>query len=514
MALEVRLYFCLVERWGSRLGALLALIGGAVGLGNFLRFPFQAAKYGGGAFLVPYLVALVVLALPMVWIEMVLGRPGEGQAHSITRLFGRWHSPVGRLIGSWGVYASLVVGSYYALLTAWTLGYTLQALLGLLSGLTPETAQKHWITFQGTAHYWALGVLLLLGLSMALPIQKGLEKISLYAMPMLFILGLGIAVGALFLGKVGACPTCDSRIGLRYLYTPRWEALLNPSVWLAAVGQVFFSVGIGFAMYPVYASYYASAAGIRKAGSQTVIANTLAEVGLGGLIVVPVTTAFLGLETVQTKAGFGLGFEVMPAALSQWGGRPLITAWYFLLFLAAFSSLIAMGIVVRSFLLDEMALSPVKASWLSTGLMGVVGVPVYMGGEKVLSLYDLWGGTVFLIAVAAGEWWLFGRGGKMAWELLNQAGNRPLGSFWRVVIRYLTPLMLGFILVGSFFTPVEGDWGRALRTFIEAGEWPWSENALPLALWACLQSGWAVAGGIVLLIVLAFLITLALRART
>jgi neurotransmitter:Na+ symporter, NSS family len=75
-----------VERWGSRIGALLALIGGAVGLGNFLRFPFQAAKNGGGAFLVPYLIAVVVLAFPLVWIEMVLGRPGEGKVHSITRL--------------------------------------------------------------------------------------------------------------------------------------------------------------------------------------------------------------------------------------------------------------------------------------------------------------------------------------------------------------------------------------------------------------------------------------------
>ena len=496
------------------MGALLALIGGAVGLGNFLRFPFQAAKYGGGAFLVPYLVALVLLAFPMVWIEMVLGRPGEGQAHSVTRLFGRWHHSVGRLLGSWGIYASLIVGSYYALLTAWTLGYTIQALLGLLSHLTPETAPKHWATFQTTAPYWTILVLVTMGLSMALPIQKGLEKVSLYAMPLLFVLGLGIAVGAVFLGRAGSCATCDSRVGLLYLYTPRWEALLNPSVWLAAVGQVFFSVGVGFAMYPVYASYYASAAGIRKAGSQTVIANTLAEVGLGGLIVVPVTTAFLGLETVQARAGFGLGFEVMPVALGQWGGRLLITAWYLLLFLAAFSSLIAMGVVVRSFFLDEMGLSPMKASWLSTTVLGLVGIPVYMGGEKVLNLYDLWGGAVFLVAVAAGEWWLFVQAGRSAWDVLNQAGERPLGYFWRAVIQYLTPLVLGFILVGSLFTPVNGDWSQAFRTLFESGRWSWSENALPLALWSCLQSAWGIAGGIVLLLVLALLITLTLRARS
>jgi NSS family neurotransmitter:Na+ symporter len=94
-------------------------------------------------------------------------------------------------------------------------------------------------------------------------------------MPLLFILGVGIAIGALFLGKAGPCETCDSWVGITYIYTPRWEALTNPSVWLAAAGQVFFSVGVGFAMYPVYASYYASSAGIRKAGAQAILANTL-----------------------------------------------------------------------------------------------------------------------------------------------------------------------------------------------------------------------------------------------
>jgi NSS family neurotransmitter:Na+ symporter len=266
---------------------LLALIGGAVGLGNFLRFPFQAAKYGGGAFLVPYLIAVVVLAFPMVWIEMILGRSGEGKVHSITRLLGLWGGPLGRVIGSWGVYVSLVVGSYYALLTGWTLGYTTEALLGMLSHLTPETAQEYWKNFQLQGPYWTLLVLFLMGLTMTFPIQKGLERLSLYGMPLLFILGAGIAIGALFLGKAGPCETCDSRVGIAYLYTPRWEALVNPSVWLAAAGQVFFSVGVGFAMYPVYASYYASSAGIRKAGAQTILANTLAEVGLGGLLSYP-----------------------------------------------------------------------------------------------------------------------------------------------------------------------------------------------------------------------------------
>ena len=500
-----------MERWGSRIGALLALIGGAVGLGNFLRFPFQAAKNGGGAFLVPYLIAVVVLAFPLVWIEMVLGRPGEGKTHSITRLFGLWGGTIGRLIGSWGVYVSLVVGSYYALLTGWTLGYTTEALLGMLSHLTPETAQEYWKNFQLQAPYWTLLVLFLMGLTMTFPIQKGLERLSLYGMPLLFVLGAGIAIGALFLGKAGPCETCDSRVGIAYLYTPRWEALVNPSVWLAAAGQVFFSVGVGFAMYPVYASYYASAAGIRKAGSQTVIANTLVEVGVGGLIVVPVTTAFLGLETVRAKAGFGMGFEVMPVALDQWGGRGLIAAWYFLLFLAAFSSLIAMGVVVRAYLAERLGWSVPKASWASVLLMGGIGVPVYWGDERVLNLYDLWAGTVFLIAVAVGEWWLFRRAGKEGWEALRAAGQKPLSPFWLVVIQVVTPLILGFILVGSFFTPAEGDWGRAFAQLFTEGRWPWSKSALPLAIWECLQSAWGAAGGIVLLLVLGMLLTLARR---
>jgi hypothetical protein len=145
--------------------------------------------------------------------------------------------------------------------------------------------------------------------------------------------------------------------------------------------------------------------------------------------------------------------------------------------------------------------------------MAGLGIPVYMGDERVLTLYDLWAGTVFLIAVAVGEWWLFQRLGTVSWETLHQAGQKPLHPYWRLTIRYLTPLMLGFILVGSFFTPAGGDWGKAFRTLFQTSQWPWSAEALPLALGQCLESEWAIGGGILLLLVLAMLITLALREQ-
>ncbi len=504
-----------MERWGSRLGGLLALIGGAVGLGNFLRFPFQAAKYGGGAFLVPYLIALVLLAVPLVWIEMALGRPPKQAGHSITGLYGAWGGRLGRLISSWAVYVSLIVGSYYAYLTAWTLGYAAEGISGHLSGLLPTQAQGHWEAFiRSKASLWTAVVLILLTLTLALPIQKGLEKVSLYGMPLLFLLGIGLAMGAIFLGQMGACPTCHSHEGIRYLYQPRWEALTNPSVWLGAAGQVFFSVGVGFAMYPVYSSYYPSSSGLRKAGLQTVLANTLAEVGLGGLIVLPITTAFLGLEVVRSRAGFNLGFEVMPVALDTWGGRGLIVAWYALLFLAAFSSLVAMGLVVRTFLMERFGLSTGWTSAISGVAFLILGLPVYIWGNPILEIYDLWAGTAFLMAVAAGEWWIFRRSGAAAWQSLEAGSTRPLAPVWRFVMRFLTPLVLGFTLIGSFFTPERGDWGRAFSKLWATGYWPWGAEALPVALSRTAQTEGALLAWSVLILSLLVVLTLALREHT
>ncbi len=503
-----------MERWGSRLGALLTLIGGAVGLGNFLRFPFQAAKFGGGAFLVPYVIALVVLALPLVWIEMALGR--RAQAHGIVGLLDQWGGMAGRLVGALAVYVSLVVGSYYAHLAGWTLGYAVRGAMGRFAGLDLAAVQGIWSAFQTQeATGWTLAVFVLLGLSVAFPLQKGLERLSLYAMPLLFALGLGLAVGAVALGQTGLCSDCSSWAAIAYLYQPRWAALANPSVWLAAAGQVFFSVGVAFGMYPVYSSYYPTGTAIRREGTKTVLGNTIAEVGLGGLIVMPITAAFLGLEATIGQAGFGMGFAIMPYALQAWGGSLLVVAWYVLLFIAAFTSLAAMGIVVRTFLQEVLGPSLQVAAWVGTGAFVGLAVPVLVWGEAVLTLYDVWAGTFLLLVVALGEWWLFWRAGAQGWAALQEGESRQaLPVFWRIVLGWVLPAGLIGILVGSFFTPAGGDWVGAFGVLLSEGRWPWGPEAFLISLAGLLRGWGGWVGTAALLVSLALVLTLARRART
>lgn len=504
-----------MEKWSSRIGALLALIGGAVGLGNFLRFPFQAAKWGGGAFLVPYAVALVGVGLPLVWIEMALGRKGaQSGAQSAPGLLSAVYGGAkGRFVGLLGVYVSLIVGSYYAYLMGWTLGYAYWGAVGKFSGQSLEAVVELFRVFlTGPAWvFWVLswgtfGVILRLGL------RGGVEKASLYGLPALFLLAIGLAIGTLLVGDTGRCATCSAWEGLRYLYTPRWNALTQPAVWLAATGQVFFSVGVGFAMYPVYAAF-AQRTDIAREGFLTVAANTLTEVGLGGLLVIPLVAAFLGVEAVAARAGFGMGFEVMPYVLTQWGGRLLVVAWYLLLFVAALTSLLAMGWVGVTWLSETLGGPPQRWAWILTAGLALLSVPPVAGySAGTLDLYDSWGGTLFLVVAALGHWWVFLR--KGGWTALTQESSWRLGKGWRLLMHWGTPIFLGALLVGSFFQPQQGDWIAAFRMLLAGRGWPWAPEALPLWLYRTLQQPWNLIGLAALLATAAALLFLRRRERT
>jgi len=502
-----------VERWASRLGALLALIGGAVGLGNFLRFPFQAAKWGGGAFLVPYFVALVFVALPLVWMEMALGRASQRTA-SLPHLLQDLAPQKGRLIGLLGLYVSLGIASYYAYLTGWTLGYSVHALLGTFRGRSlDQTVTFHSVFLRQEGWVFYLVVWLILGLVLRKGLQKGLEALSRYAIPLLFLLAVGIAVGTLLLGHTGRCDTCSVGVGLAYLYKPRWEALAQPAVWLAATAQVFFSVGVGFGMYPVYAAHAGRLNAYRE-GLLTVLANTVAEVGLGGLIVIPLTTAFLGLEATQARASFGMGFEVMPYVLDAWGGRLLVLAWYALLFLAAFTSLIAMAWVGLVWLAEELGGPPARWTWPLMGALALLGLPTVVGfSEGTLDLYDYWMSNLFLLLSALGFWYIFRL--RPLWQVLEEESAFRMPLFLRRILLITPPAFLGALLVGSFFQPAQADWVGAFRSLIHTGRWPFSPDALPVWLGAKLFASPVNGVGFLLLLACGMsLLLLSRRART
>ncbi|MCS7188607.1 MAG: sodium-dependent transporter [Bacteroidia bacterium] len=483
-----------MEHWGSRLGALLALIGGAIGLGNFLRFPFQAAKWGGGAFLVPYGVALVVVGLPLVWAEITLGRLGaQFQKQSAPTLLASLKGKKGWYVGLLSVYVSLGIGAYYAYLMGWTLGYAYHGIIGTFESKSLEEIVSFHAQFvRKEAWFFWIFSWIITAYILYRGLQGGVEKINLYGMPLLFLSALAIAIGTVALGETGRCPDCSSWAGIQYLYVPQWKALLQPAVWLAATGQVLFSIGVGFGMYPVYAASWKKG-DIVKEGSTTVLANTFAEVVLGGLIVIPLVTAFLGLGAVQKRAGFSMGFEVMPYVLTEWGGRALVVIWYILLFLTAITSLIAMGWVGVTWLAGVLGGSPQKWTWAIVGLEIVLGAPSIAGYEVgTLDLYDQWLGSIFLVIAAMGHWYLFQR--SRGWQVLVSESYLPFPGLWHWILRWVTPIFLAALFVGSIVQPQDGDWIGAIKAISTGKEWPWAQEALPLWLSHSLKETWNQVG--------------------
>ncbi len=257
------------ERWGSKLGIILAVAGSAVGLGNFLRFPVQAARNGGGAFMIPYFVALILLGLPLMWIEWTVGRFGGGFGHSTAP--GMFHTPVEQeplhqvlrrhrhprparhlhLLHLRGVLA--------AGLQLLRPGRLLQRLPdaggheGVPAPATRASARAlgwAWPTSSSPSRSSTNIVIVYFG------IQRGIERVCKYALPALLLLGVVLMVRVLTLGAPDPMQPDRSVIkGLAMLWTPDWSALLNAHVWLAAAGQVFFTLSVGIGVILTYASY-------------------------------------------------------------------------------------------------------------------------------------------------------------------------------------------------------------------------------------------------------------------
>jgi SNF family Na+-dependent transporter len=252
------------EQWTSRLGVILAVAGSAIGLGNFLRFPVQAAKNGGGAFMIPYLVALLLLGIPLMWIEWTVGRYGGAFGHSTAPgMFHKlWRNPVIKYFGLIGIFGPVVIFIYYTYIESWTLGYAFFSLFGEYSQATDQGAMKDFLqSYQGLkgGHFSGLAVAYIFFLVTFLlncwivfrGITKGIEWLCKWAMPALFVIGIVLAVRVLTLGAPGSAhPEWNVANGLGFMWNPDFAALQDANVWLAAAGQIFFtlSVGIGIAL--------------------------------------------------------------------------------------------------------------------------------------------------------------------------------------------------------------------------------------------------------------------------
>ncbi|NQT32247.1 MAG: sodium-dependent transporter [Candidatus Omnitrophica bacterium] len=462
------------DSWGSRIGIIMAVAGSAVGLGNFLRFPVQAAKNGGGAFMIPYFVALLLVGIPLMWIEWSIGRYGGGFGHSTAP--GVFHSlrEKNRFIkyfGVIGIFGPLVIMIYYTYIESWTLAYSFFALVQKYSGITDQASMQAFLRgFQGLerneyfssiapAYIFFLITFIVNMVVLKHGIRGGIERFCKFAMPTLFVFAIILAVRVLTLGIPDAArPGWSITNGLGYLWNPDFSQLKNPSVWLAATGQIFFTLSVGMGVILTYASYLKRGDDVALSGLTAVSMNETAEVVLGGSIVIPAAFVFFGPMAISSIAGsgaFNLGFVTMPLIFGQMPfSEGFGFLWFGLLFLAGVTSSVSMAQPAIAFLEDEFNISREKA----VVLFGIVTFTLCNGaifflGKGVVDELDFWGGTFCLVLFATVEVILFGWvfGINRAWEEVHHGADMKIPFIYKYIIKYVTPVFLLVVLVTWFF---------------------------------------------------------------
>ena len=457
------------QKWGTRFGTIMAVAGSAVGLGNFLRFPVLAAQHGGGAFMIPYFISLILLGIPLMWIEWTAGRYGGGYEHSTAP--GIFHTlwEKNRFIkyfGVIGIFGPLVILIYYIYIESWTLAYSFFSLTGrYASCLDQKSMQNFLLGFQGlqkneyfTNIWWAyLFFLITFALNMAIiykGITMGIEKFCKYAMPVLFVFGILIVVRVLSLGAPDPQrPGWSSINGLGFFWNPDFSALKSAKVWLAAAGQIFFTLSVGIGVILTYASYLSKGDDVALSGLTAAATNEFAEVILGGSIVI--TSAFvflgpLGTKEVAASGAFNLGFVTMPLVFQKLPLGGLIAAcWFIMLFLAGITSSISLAQPAVAFMEDEFNIDRKRAVFYLGAISFILCQPViFLLGRGIVNELDFWGGTFCLVLFATVETvvfgWIFGI--DRAWVEMHRGADINIPRIYKFIIKYITPLFLFFIL--------------------------------------------------------------------
>lgn len=488
------------ERWTSRIGVILAVSGSAVGLGNLLRFPGLAAKYDGGVFLVPYLIALLLIGLPVCWAEWSLGRYGGrlgyNGAPGIMRAVTGWRN--GHYLGILALLIPLVIYMYYVYIEAWCIAYAWYYLTGTLRlGRDPAAYGRFFEDFVGMSANGLMtsgglhGAVVFLVVAFTLNffliyrgLSRGIERFCLFAMPLLVLCALVVLVRVLTLGTPDPVkPDQNVLNGLGFMWNPRVRpgqsvltTLANPEIWLQATGQIFFSLSIGFGIIMTYASYLRGRDDVVLSGMTATATNEFCEVCLGGLITIPAAFLFLGADPIQKVAGstLGLGFYTIPVVFGFMPWGELFGFLFFLLLaLAALTSSLSMLQPVVAFLEESFGMSRRRSiAWLG-GLtaLGALWVVYFSKDLVALDVMDFWVGQVgifllgTMLVVVFG--WVIGveRGVAEA----ERGALMPLPRWFPFVIKYVSPTYLLLVFAGFLWSNAGSYLGKLLDSGAAGG---------------------------------------------
>ncbi len=444
--------------WGTRLGFILAAAGSAVGLGNVWRFPYAAGENGGGLFVLIYLICVVVVGLPIMVAEVVMGRSTQATpVDAFGKLAGKT-SPW-RLVGVMGVIAGFVILSYYAVVAGWVCKYAIFSIFNSFAGQSEEEIRATFgevaASTGGNLAWLFVFMALTLGVILG-GVQSGIERASRILLPVMF--------GTLVLLAIRALMMDGAADALRFVFWPS-TANFKPSSVLEAMGQAFFSLSLGMGAMLTYGSYLSRKANIITSSLWITLLDTGVAL-IAAVAIFPIVFTF-GFEA---EGGPGLVFSTMPVLFSQMGmGWPLSVMFFGLLTLAALTSTISLLEVVTSSAIDTLKMKRTTAAAIAAGLIFLLGIPsalsngtTFFGTWKIFdrSFFDLmdymalnWmlpiGGL--LIAIYVG-WFM--NSTRRRDELLEGAeGNAGIWvgfyGVWISVLKYVVPVLVLLVTLNS-----------------------------------------------------------------
>ncbi|WP_175954121.1 sodium-dependent transporter [Schaalia sp. Marseille-Q2122] len=489
------------ETWSGQTAFLLAAIGSAVGLGNIWRFPGVAYANGGGAFLIPYLVALVCVGIPVLLLDYALGHKFRGSPPAALRRL----TPKAEFLGWFQVMVCFVIFTYYAVVIAWAARYAIYS-VDMAWGEDPKTffladflQVTEATTYSTTPVASVMIPLVLLWLFvliiMARGLTSGVELANKIFLPLLVVLFIAIVIRALFLP--GALD------GLNAFFTPTWDSLADPKVWLAAFAQIFYSLSVAFGIMLTYASYLKPKSNLTGTGLVAGFANSsfeiLAGIGVFAALGFMAHQQSVPVAELEGLTGPILSFVTFPHIISMMPGGPIFGVLFFTsLVLAGVTSLLSLLQVVSGGLQDKFGYSPIKASFIMGIPAMLVSVVLFgtQSGLNALDVVDNFINTIGVVVCAIALTVVSAVAGKRLKSLrahLNKVSSMPVPFIWDILVGLVVPAVLSFMLITAVIELLQVPYGGYDPSYIAILGWgcvilalvgaavltalPWKKNA-------------------------------------
>ncbi len=438
--------------FGTKIGIILATAGSAVGLGNVWRFPFMTGQNGGAAFIILYFGCILLLGIPGMVSEFVIGRHAQANAY---RAYGKMGGKAWRLVGILGILTSTIILGFYAVVAGWCLQYLFASIAGQLNG-DATYVQNYFQTFSSDwlrPCLWGVAFVLITHLVIVRGVQRGIERASKILMPLLLVLLVVIVVASCLLPGAGK--------GIEFLFKPDFSKVTH-SVLLEALGQAFFSLSLGTACLCTYASYFSRHTNLIHSATQIALLDSVIAI-LAGLMIFPAAFSV----GVQPDSGPSLIFITLPNVFQQaFAAMPAVgyvigILFYALLVFAALTSTISMHEIGTAFFHEEMHMSRHQAAWILTAVCSVIAVfcslsmgavsDIQLFGLPLMAFCDLLTAQVMLPAGALLTSIMLGWfvSAKTVRDEFTNQGTVSLHLFgvWRFCVRFIVPVCILLIFL-------------------------------------------------------------------